>query len=483
MNNKIPIFFCLVAFCCGCGLRPCATDFRQAPVQAIVNAQALALDGQGVTADDWPEVEWWQLFKDEQLNAFVNQALCINPRMRAAEARVQIAAAQFRRERSFLLPSFNSEGDYTRYRQSKNGVFGIFPGFPLSYTQPEISINFNYEFDFWKKHTNLIVAAIDETQARTAEAYLTNLILAVSVVDAYFRLQVAAGRQEIARTLIRNRQDAVALITLRREHGLDNDWDVNRAKTATLVAHQFYEEVTEDVIRSHNELQALLAGDFLTTVMSVDLSVGLNEPFPIPATLALDLLAHRADVWARKWRVMAAARMICVARANYYPNINLKGFIGLQSIFPSKLFEWNSVYGQFGPAFHLPIFDGGLLDSELDTREQEYVLAAAEYDQTVLEAVKEVLNALEILKVSHELYRIAQEGEKVARDSLELARDRAKNQLNSRLDVLVYENDWLQARDIYLDALLNSLEARLELIRALGGGSGCVTTECAESDF
>jgi NodT family efflux transporter outer membrane factor (OMF) lipoprotein len=472
--QKIQIFipFFLFAFFCSCGLRPSPPVLRQAPVEALSKAQAFALNGQAIASDEWPEDEWWRIFEDGQLNGLVDQALCLNPRMRAAEARVQIAAAQFRKERASLFPNFNAQGDYTRYRQSKNGIFGLFPGFPLSYTQPEISINFSYEFDFWKKHTNLIIAAIDETQARAAEAYLTNLILAVSVSDAYFRLQIASARQEIARELIRNRQELIELTLLRRQHALDNDWDVNRARTAMLIADQFYEEVTEDVITSNNELQALLAGDFLTEVIPVDVSVGLNEPFPIPKTLALDLLAHRADVWARKWWVLAAARLVSVARADYYPNINLTGFFGLQSIFPSKLFQWHSIYGMIGPAFHLPLFDGGLLDAALDTKQQEYCLAVAEYDESVLEAVKEVLNALEILKVSQELYLIAREGEKVARESLELAKLRVQQNLNSRLDVLSYENDWLAAKDIYLNALLNSLEARLTLIRALGGGAG-----------
>lgn len=467
------IFLSLLAFFCGCGLTPPAQQFREAPVDVLVHAQSEALlSSQFVNVDEWPDTEWWRVFGDGQLNMFVCQALRIHPQMRIAEAKVQIACEQFRKERSFLFPNFNATGDYTRIRNSKNGIFGLAPQFPLSYTQPEISINFNYEFDFWKKHTNLIIAAVDEAGAQAAEAYLTRTILAISVADAYFRLQIAAQRQELASQLLRNRKERLDFILLRREHGLDNDWDVNRAKTDMLVASQFYEEVTENFIVSNNGLQALLAGDFLTEVIPVDVSVGLSEPFPIPQTLALDLLSHRADVWARKWRVFAAARRICVAKADYYPNINLRGFVGLQTIFPSRLFEWHSIYGQIGPAFHLPLFDGGLLDAAYDTKVYEYYIAVAEYDQTVLDAVKEVLNALEVLNASNELYQIAQEGEKLARASLELARERVKQNLNSGLDVLRYENDWLESKNIFLNALLNTLEARLELIRALGGGLG-----------
>lgn len=472
--------FFLLAFCAGCGLRPYVPELKHAPLTALTEAQNEALKSNAATQSDWPQEQWWRIFGDEQLNGLIEQSLDAHPSMKIAEAKVQIAAAQFRRERAPLFPNFNSSGDYTRIHNSKNGIFGLAPRvFPLTYNQPEISLNFSYEFDFWKKHTNLIVAAIDEVQARAAEAYLSKLILAVSVADAYFHLQASAARLEIAKELIRNRKDNIELTSLRRKNGLDNDWVVNRARTASLVASQFYEQVSEDVITSNNELQALLVSDFTVPIAAVDLSLGLNEPFPIPTTLPLELLAHRADVWAYRWRVEAAARQICVARANFYPNINIVGFVGLQSIFPSKLFQGDSTYGSIGPAFHLPLFDGGILCAEYDVSVQQYVIAVAQYDQAVLDAVKEVLNALAILKSTHELYLIAKASEEVAKDSLEVARQRLKHELNSKLDVLSYENDWLQSKDIYLQALLSCSEARLNLIRALGGGAGD-TVDCCE---
>lgn len=477
---SLPFVLSLLVLGFGCGqFSPYTPELRKAPLSALSEAQSETLASNVAIASDWPEEDWWLIFGDDQLDLLIRQSLNFHPSMKIVEAKVQIAAAYFRKERAPLFPSVNSMGDYTKIHNSRNGIFGLEPKvFPLTYIQPEITLNFNYEFDFWKKHTNLIVAAINEVQARAAEAYLSRLILTVSVAEAYFHLQTAAARQELAKELIRNRNDVVELTMLRRENGLDNDWVVNHAKTASLVANQFYEEISENVMISNYQLQALVASDFSSPITQVDLSRGLNEPFPIPTTLPLDLLAHRSDVWAKKWRVEAAARQICVARANFYPNINLVGFVGLQTIKPSKFFQWNSVYGSIGPAFHLPLFDGGILMAEYDTSLQEYIIAVAEYDQVVLDAVKEVLSALAILKSTHELSLIAKSSEQVAKESLEVVRQRQKHQLNSKLDVLSYENDWLQTRDIYLNSLLSCSEARLNLIKALGGGSGHVEDKC-----
>lgn len=480
----IPLILGVFSLFWGCGqFIPYSPELRKAPLRALSDAQMQTLDsGVATLKEEWPREEWWLLFGDPQLDQLIRQALDFHPSMVIAEARVQMAAANFRKERAPLFPYFNAAGDYSKIHNSENGIFGLAPSvFPLTYWQPEVTLSFGYEFDFWKKHSNLIIAAINEVQAREAEAYLSRLILAISVADAYFQLQASNARHEIAMELVRNRKELIELTVLRRQHGLDNDWAVNRAKTASLVASQFYEEITEDVIESNYELQALLASDFSVQISMADISTGLSDPFPIPASLPLDLLAHRSDVWAQKWRVQAAARHICVARANFYPNINIVGFVGLQSIFPSKFFQSKSVYGSWGPAFHLPIFDGGILTSEYDASVQEYITAVAEYDRTVLNAVKEVLKALAILKSTHELYHIAKDGAQVALNSYELAKKRVQHQLNSKLDVLAYENDWLQAKDIYLEALLSSLEVRLELIRALGGGSG-IACECEQID-
>ena len=439
-------------------------------MNALSRMQAGAVASNFAVDADWPEDQWWHVFNDSQLDRLIETALAQHPSMAAAEARVQSANAIRMRERAPLFPSIDAQGDYTRWRNSKNGIFGLAPQFPLTYTQPEATLSFNYEFDFWKKHANLIAAAVDEMEAREAEAYQSRLILAISVADAYFELQTVVAREEIARELVKNKKALLSMRIQRKTHALDNDWDLNKAEGTSLTAVQYATHLAQEVATSGNELQALLAGDFSTPVQLTNITSGVQEPFPLPATLPLDLLAHRADIWAKQRRAQAAARRINVARANFYPNINLLGYGGLQTITPSNFFQANSFYGTIGPAFHLPIFEGGALQANYNLSQQEYLIAVAEYNEQVLIAVKEVLNALIILQKTGEIYQAAQATEAVALHSVELARKRVQNQLNSKLDLLSYEIDWLQARDNTLQSLLACLQARLFLIRALGGG-------------
>jgi outer membrane protein TolC len=64
-------------------------------------------------------------------------------------------------------------------------------------------------------------------------------------------------------------------------------------------------------------------------------------------------------VVAQRWRVEAAGKNIKVAKAAFYPNINLAAFVGWSSIGFSKFLNEGSLIYGVGPAITLPIFEGG----------------------------------------------------------------------------------------------------------------------------
>lgn len=459
-------------FAGGCSqFYPVSPPFREAPREALEQAQIASNEEESTVPSEWPSVEWWELFGDPQLSALIERALSDHPSMMSAEARVNLGIAAYSRERAPLFPSIYAVGDYTRWRNSKNGIFGLAPMFPLSYTQPEASINFTYEFDFWRKHANLIAAAVDEVYAREAEAYQSALILSLSVAEAYFERQIAAMREGLALEAVENRKEAAALAEQRKGNGIDDRLAVNAAKVGVHSVRQYAELVADEEAKSRYALQALIGGDFDVQVAEVDISTWACRAMPLPDALPLELLAHRADVWAYRWRAEAAAKEICVARAGFYPNVNLLGYGGLQSIFPPKFFEARSFYGTIGPAFDLPIFQGGALRANLAASHYNQALTIAEYEEAVLNAVKEALTAIAHLDSVRKRYLDAAASEKESADTLLRAKERLKSNIGSKIEVLLYEYEWIQARDTALQAFLELLKGRLGLIRAMGGGT------------
>ncbi|WZB76626.1 TolC family protein [Achromobacter insuavis] len=97
---------------------------------------------------------------------------------------------------------------------------------------------------------------------------------------------------------------------------------------------------------------------------------------------------------ARRKRLDAADRRIDAAKAEFYPDIDLKAFAGLQSLGLSHLLQGNSLAAGIGPALTLPIFDGGRLRAGLQDRIAGYDLAVADYDTSVVRALQEVADGL-----------------------------------------------------------------------------------------
>ena len=86
---------------------------------------------------------------------------------------------------------------------------------------------------------------------------------------------------------------------------------------------------------------------------------------PTPRTMPMDLLANRPDVAAARARVQAGLSEVDVAKAQFYPNINLVAFAGLNSVGFGNISKAGSEQWGVGPAIRLPIFDGGRLRSQL----------------------------------------------------------------------------------------------------------------------
>ncbi len=459
---------------CSCGLTPSPPILKEAPSAVLENARQTALDSCTFTNDDWPAEEWWRLFGDPQLDMLILQAIADNPSIVVAEARVHAALAASDKAHAPMFPTLDFESDVFRMHNSKNGIVGLLavadPLFPLTFLERDMNLLFSYQFDFWKKNRNQIIASLDEVQARKAEAYAARLTLALSVAESYFQLHIAKAREKLAQRFLANRQAIDLLMHKRQGQGLENIWNVNKAQQAALAAQKFLYQTQQEVLISNHELQALLADDFAIPIADIEFCQTLDR-FPIPCSLPLDLLAHRPDVWAQRFRLEAAARLICVAKADFYPNIDISGLVGLQAIQSNPLFSPASYFGLiFGPALHLPIFKGGALQAEYDLRSRDYDMAVGQYDAIVLTAVKEVLNALTMLQKTTEFYQLAITSEEISRRNLEVALARLRLTLNSRMDALSYENEWLQAEDARLQALLAGLQARLNLILALGGG-------------
>ncbi|MFZ4285092.1 efflux transporter outer membrane subunit [Variovorax sp. HJSM1_2] len=411
---------------------------------------------------------WWQGYGDGQLNGLVEQALANSPSLKLAQSRVARAQAVSEVAGAALLPQVNAQADVTRQLYTENGLYPA----PLAGSirnSGTLQLNGSWELDFFGKNRAALDAALGTAQAAEADAQAARVLLATQVVQTYFQLMRSQARLAVSERTEAQRGETLKLVHDRVSAGLDTNLELRQAESGQPEARVQIEEHKEQIALARNALAYLVGNPHAAdNLVTPDLSV--VQPFPLAGNISVDLLGRRADVAAARWRVEAATQDVASAKAQFYPNINLVGFVGLSSIGLGRLTEAGSEQWGIGPALRLPIFDAGRLRANLRGKTADLDAAVESYNNTVLAALRDVADQL----ASMDAIRRQQAEQVLAQQAGEGAYDisvlRYKAGLGTYLNVLTSEIIVLNQRRQKVDLQARLLDAQVRLVHALGGG-------------
>jgi outer membrane protein TolC len=123
-----------------------------------------------------------------------------------------------------------------------------------------------------------------------------------------------------------------------------------------------------------------------------------------------------------------------------------------------------------GAAVRLPILDGGRLRGALAGRDAEYDAAVEQYNQALVEALREVVDQLASIRSVQAQRGEAESALASAEEAYSLAVTRYKAGIGSLLQVISVETQVLDQRALRTDLQSRELALSINLIRALGGG-------------
>jgi NodT family efflux transporter outer membrane factor (OMF) lipoprotein len=438
--------------------------------ESLAFAQKPGTDGAFVQGD-WPREDWWTMFGDRKLDALVQQALAGSPNLRGAEARVRSARALADAARSALYPTLDLNASETRERVSANDIYP--PPFAGSWVnQARTTLDFKYEFDFWGKHRNELAAALGDARATGAEAAQAKLVLAAAVAQSYFQLQSDLAALAVTRDTLAKREGLRELNRVRTSRGLEVAIAVRQSDQQVATSRIDVSAGEAAVEIDRHQLAALVG---MGPDAALDIQPALHtydKALAFPANLPVDLLARRPDIAAQRFRLEAAAAQIGAAQADFFPNVDLTAFIGFAatSVSGLNLFTAGSRTAGVGPALHLPIFDAGRLRATLRGRYGEYDAAVEQYNQTLLDALRQVADQIAGIRAVKEQLAHEAVALEAANDAHRLALDRYRAGLTNYLDVLVNEERLLAERMNQVRLQGRNLTLAVEMIRALGGG-------------
>lgn len=452
-------------------LAGCAAVPNLGPAPQVRPAQAYAATSSfDAPAAEWPADQWWKGYGDAQLDTLVDEALAGSPSLVQAQARVRAAQARAQQSRAALLPAAALNAQAGETKQSYNN--GIPPAFvPEGYNDTgRATLDLSLDLDLWGKNRAALAAATSEAAAAEMDSAQARLVLTTSVVGAYAELSRAFAAEEAAAQAQANREATRKLVAQQVANGAANQGELKQAEAALASAEQELAASAEQVGLARDAIAALLGAGPDRGLTIARPAAPAARAFGLPSNLAADLLGRRPDIAAARLRAEAAAKHVDVARKSFYPNVNLAGFIGAQSLGLDMLTESGSDIGQAGLALSLPIFQGGRLSGAYRGARAEYDAAVAAYDATLTQALKEVADAAvseRALAVRLDAARLAlAKGEEAYR----IARVRYEGGLDPYTSVLTAENALILQRRAAADLESRALTLDAALVRALGGG-------------
>jgi multidrug efflux system outer membrane protein len=420
--------------------------------------------------DAFPKGEWWSVFHDEELNALETQALTENQTLKVALAHLEQARAAAAIQISTLFPTVSTAPSAERQRLSgtrpPNSNFTVTS--PVTQNVYTLPFTVSYEVDLFGRRRRSIEAAAASYQASAADAENVRLLVTSQLAGDYFNLRQLDAELGILDRTVEALQRGLELVNSRHQGGVASGLDVAQEET---LLHQTRTQATllRQQRKQFEDAIAVLVGR-----PAPEFQVGVRElnaePPALDAGLPSDLLERRPDIAEAERQMAVANAQIGVAKAAYYPSLNLFGQGGWQTADIAKLANVSSIFWAVGANVAEEIFTGGARRAQVEFARAGFDANVATYRQTVLSAFQEVQDDLTGLTVLDEARKSQQQAVDAARRALDISTSRYSGGLVNYLDVVTAQQNLLSDEQQLASIQGQRLVTSVLLVKALGGG-------------
>jgi multidrug efflux system outer membrane protein len=424
-------------------------------------------------AESIADKKWFELFQDATLKQLVTTALEKNFDVRIAAERVIEARAQYGITRANLFPTLDAQASYTASRSSSIGSFPFPPGTPVAFAYTQAGLQLSWELDLWGRLRRLTEAARAQYLASEEARHGVIISLISDVMNTYFSLRELDLELEIGQRNNGIARDNLRLIQLRKDRGAANGLEVHQAEQFLYTTTAEIASVERSIAQTEDALNLLLAnapgqvprGPALEQIAAEQIAAAPELPAGLPSSL----IERRPDIRQAEDNLIAANAQIGAARALFFPDISLTGFLGSQSQPLTQMFTGPARMASIAPSLLSPIFHAGLRSGVRLTEAQEREMLI-EYQKNIYGALREVADAL----AAHSRTR-EQRGEEeklvtALSESVRLSTLRYRGGLDSYLQVLDAERNLFAGQLDLAQLRLLELQSVVQLYRALGGG-------------
>lgn len=428
--------------------------------KADVEVKAFLVDG------------WWRIFKDPVLDNLERQALKNNSDIKIAVANIDEAAALLKVAGADNFPEIGlgATGAQAGIVKTKNSD-GTVKTRSYSYGANATA---KYEFDFFGKYYNGDEAAKANLLAQRANKEVVLLTVTSNVAKTYFSIRAYDAKLAIARRTLKTRQESYQVYKSRFKSGYCTELDYLRVKAEMDAVQSQILGLESAIAKAENALSIFIGTsprDMVHRVTDKSTSIEkLRIPTVIPTELPSNLLMRRPDVVMAEQNLISANARVGEAVAANFPSFSLTGMFGFSGASMGQVFTPATQVWQLAQGFSMPIFTGFKLEGQGEAAKARYRIAEVMFKKSVSGAFRETLDVLIDVKKSSEIVESRGKEVESYQRSFQIASKQKESGLIGLLDLLDVERGLLNKEMELTDALLNQLDALVDLCKALGGG-------------
>lgn len=455
----------------GCSLGP---DYHT-PEQEIPPAYRAST---ATAAQAWPSPQWWKGFRSPELDALIADARTANFDILAALARVRQADAQLRIAGAGLLPTLDATGSAQWQRTglgtgssrfSSSSSLGGSSSRAVETRSYAIGLNAAYDIDFWGSARATRASAAALAMFSRFDQETVALTVVSNVANTWFTALAFADRLAVARRNLADAQQTLAVIRGRFAAGTANALDVAQQESQVAL-----EQAVIPNLQNQMDQQVIGLGILVgRPPEAVSVQPGTLDTLALPEVapgLPSTLLERRPDIASAEAQLVAQNFNVQVARAAFFPIIQLTGSAGYQAAALNQLIGPGGVLLSLASGLTQPIFDGGTLRGQLDLSKAEYAEFLAAYRKAVVQAFTDVDLALTAWRFTTEQERLQRVAVARAQRAADIARAQLQAGTVDVTTVLTAETTLFNAEDTLVQVRLARFQALLSLYKALGGG-------------
>ena len=368
--------------------KPLPTATQSAPV-ALGSAQHFE------TMSASNNEQWWLSFGSPKLNRLIDEAFKANPNIAAAQATLQQAQQTLAAQRgSTLYPhaNLNLSGERMLFNPSAFGQQGQSNIFNLY----NANVGVSYLFDLFGANRRSLEAYAAQSDYQTHELRAARLTLAGNLVTATMTEAGIAAQIEATQQILDIQSKQLDIARQRQSIGAIGLADVLALQTQLAQTRATLPPLNERLQQEHH-LIAMLCGKTPGEFQSIDFILAdFRLPQRLPQVVPSQLVRQRPDIQAAEAMLHSANAQYGNAVAGLYPQINLTGNLGQESLATGSLFNPQSAVWSLAAQLTQPLFDAGLHAGVLAAK-ANLEAVGANYRQTVLQAFRNVADALRAL--------------------------------------------------------------------------------------